>query len=80
MRIKDDIKNLKPYFIDEKSVRFKLDANESPYDLPEELKEELLISLKNISLLLLFLSQPSALPHYILSYTALLILSATVWK
>lgn len=50
MRIKDDIKNLKPYFIDEKSVRFKLDANESPYDLPEELKEELLISLKNINL------------------------------
>ncbi len=49
MRIREEIKNLKPYFIDEKKVRFKLDANESPYDLPEELKNELLLLLKDIS-------------------------------
>ncbi|MCX7991384.1 MAG: histidinol-phosphate transaminase [Proteobacteria bacterium] len=50
MRIKEEIKNIKPYFIDEKSVRFKLDANESPYDLPDDIKEEMLSVLKDINI------------------------------
>lgn len=50
MRLKEEIKSLKPYFIDEKTVRFKLDANESPYDLPSEIKEGLLSCLKEINL------------------------------
>lgn len=50
MRIKEDIKSLIPYFIDEKPVRFKLDANESPYDLENEYKERLLSFLKEINI------------------------------
>ncbi len=42
MRIREEVKSLKPYFIDEKEVKFKLDANESPFDLSEEDKGELL--------------------------------------
>lgn len=50
MRIKEEIKNLKPYFIEEKTVRFKLDANESPYDLSPESKEILFSLLKEIQI------------------------------
>ncbi len=50
MRIKKDIKELTPYFIDEKPVRFKLDANESPYDLENTDKDRLLAFLGDINL------------------------------
>lgn len=48
MRIKEEVKSLKPYFIDEKHVKFKLDANESPFDLSEDDKAELLRELSHI--------------------------------
>lgn len=49
MRIREEVKSLKPYFIDEKQVKFKLDANESPFDLSETDKTELLNDLLTIS-------------------------------
>lgn len=48
MKIKEEVKTLKPYFVDEKPVRFKLDANESPFDLSEEDKEEIFKELSAI--------------------------------
>lgn len=49
MRIREEVLSLKPYFIDEKQVKFKLDANESPFDLSEEDKKVLLDELGKIS-------------------------------
>lgn len=48
MRIREEVLSLKPYFIDEKQVKFKLDANESPFDLSEEDKKALLDELATI--------------------------------
>jgi len=48
LRIREEVLSLKPYFIDEKQVKFKLDANESPFDLSEEDKAALLNELKTV--------------------------------
>lgn len=44
--IRDEVKAFKPYRVIEGNYRIWLDKNESPYDLPEELKEEIFEELK----------------------------------
>lgn len=50
MKIREEVQTLKPYYIEELQVKIKLDANESPYELPQEEKEELIKQLTAISL------------------------------
>ncbi len=40
--LRGEIRTLKPYSVEEESFRVKLDANENPFDLPAEVKEEVL--------------------------------------
>lgn len=50
MRFRDEVKTLKPYYIDEKSVKFKMDANESPFDLDGDERALLLKELSQIEI------------------------------
>lgn len=48
--VKDEILQQEAYFIEESPCRIKLDANENPYILPENLQEEMLGYLKTVFL------------------------------
>jgi len=48
MKFKNTLSQFKPYFVEDKVVPIRLDANESPYDITPEMKEELLEELKSI--------------------------------
>ena len=50
MKIKKILSNFKPYFVEDKPVLIRLDANESPYDLPANFKEELIQELSKIEI------------------------------
>ncbi|MCX7770100.1 MAG: histidinol-phosphate transaminase [Proteobacteria bacterium] len=50
MKIKKILDSFKPYYVENKEVPIRLDANESPYDFPEELKKELSNILSNIEI------------------------------
>jgi histidinol-phosphate aminotransferase len=48
MKFKETLSHFKPYFVEDKVVPIRLDANESPYDMPAEMKEELFRELTKI--------------------------------
>ncbi len=48
MKFKNALSQFKPYFVEDKVVPIRLDANESPYDITPEMKDELLEELKKI--------------------------------
>jgi len=50
MKIKKILNNFRPYFVEEKDVVVRLDANESPYNLPDDLKKELMEELSKIEI------------------------------
>lgn len=50
MKFKKVLNDFKPYFVEEKQVNIRLDANESPYDLPDDLKRELMDDLSKIEI------------------------------
>lgn len=50
MKFKESLLEFKPYFVEEKEVPIKLDANENPFDMPNDLKIELFEELKNIEI------------------------------
>lgn len=50
MKFKKILDEFKPYFVEERQVEIRLDANESPYDLPENLKKELTDELSKIDI------------------------------
>ena len=39
--LREDLKDFKPYDADEKPCRYKMDANESPWDLPSVIRKAL---------------------------------------
>jgi hypothetical protein len=45
--VRDDILKLTPYMPSKESCNIKLDANESPYDVPKEIKERIWNRIKN---------------------------------
>jgi histidinol phosphate aminotransferase (EC 2.6.1.9) len=46
--LRDDIEFASPFTVSQKPYKAKLDQNESPYDLPEELKDLILEEVKRI--------------------------------
>ncbi|MDE0184005.1 MAG: histidinol-phosphate transaminase [Candidatus Poribacteria bacterium] len=46
--LRPDLSDLNPYHVEQPPHRFKLDANESPFDLPTELREDIANEMKNI--------------------------------
>lgn len=50
MKFKKVLNEFKPYFVEERQVEIRLDANESPYDLPVGLKMELVDELSKIDI------------------------------
>ena len=46
--LRPDLSDLKPYHVDQPPHRIKLDANESPFDLPTEIREEIANEMKNL--------------------------------
>lgn len=50
MKLKKILDEFKPYFVEERQVEIRLDANESPYDLPDDLKKELIDELTKIDI------------------------------
>ena len=46
--LRPDLSDLKPYHVCQPRHRIKLDANESPFDLPKELRDEIAIEMKNL--------------------------------
>jgi histidinol-phosphate aminotransferase len=46
--LRPEIRTLQPYTIEETSARIKIDANESPFDPPEEIRNEVLEELERI--------------------------------
>ena len=46
--LRPDLSNLNPYHVEQPPHRIKLDANESPFDLPPELREAIANEMKNL--------------------------------
>ena len=46
--LRQDLSDLKPYHVDQPPHQIKLDANESPFDLPTEIREELANEMRNL--------------------------------